>query len=212
MSRLDAPAPPLTLSPDSRPGPEPGRRLFVLVPHLEIDAVMAARRVWELAHASNAHIQLIGLYVDAAQEPGLRRQMATLSAMLCDGRVFAETEAVFGKDWVEVIRSRWRAGDVVVCFAEHRLGPLNRPLSHILQSNLVTPLYILSRLDSGKDAHSNRFVQAAAWIGSLGIIAGFFLLQIQIGAPAQDWVHTSLFLLSIPVEIWTLWAWNALFD
>ena len=191
---------------------EPAHRLIVLMPYLEADLTPAARRIWELANVMGARVQLIGLYTDAAQEPSLRRGLVTVSAMVNDGKVSAETEIIFGKDWVEAVKSRWQPGDLVVCFAEQRMGLLRKPLSQILQTDLDVPLFIFSRLYPQNDSRSNWAAQIAAWAGFIAIIFGFFLLQIKIDHLAKDWTHIILPMLSIPVEVWLIWVWNSLFE
>ena len=140
---------------------EPARRLIVLVPYLEADLTPAARRIWELANVMGACVQLIGLYTDASQEPSLRRGLVTMSAMVNDGKVSAEAEIIFGKDWVEAVKSRWQPGDLVVCFSEQRVGLLRKPLSQILQTDLDVPLFIFSRLYPQNDSRSNWATQIA---------------------------------------------------
>lgn len=201
--------PALTVTSASIPHLQPARRLIVLVPRLDADLTAATRRVWELANATDAHIQFLGLYSDPAQEPSLRRELVTMSAMVKDGRVSAEANVIFGKDWVAAVKSRWQAGDTVVCFDEQRVGLSRKPLSQVLQSDLDVPLYILSGLYPQNDSHANWPAQAAAWIGSLAIILGFLVLQVKTIHLAKDWTIL-LQLLSIPVEAWLIWVWNSL--
>ncbi len=220
MNKLNSKHQSLTLSSASRSDPstlpsvagqrlEPARRLIVLVPCLDADLTAVARRVWELANAADAHIQFLGLYSDPAQEPRLRRELVTMSAMVKDGRVSAEADVIFGRDWVDAVKTRWQAGDMVVCFDEQRVGLLRKPLSQILQSDLNVPLYILSGLYPRNDSRSNWPAQIAAWTGSIAIILGFFVLQIKIDHLAKDWAIV-LQLLSLPVEVWMIWVWNSL--
>jgi len=114
MNKLDVSPPALTVSPASFSSLEPVRRLIVLVPTLEADLILVTRRVWELANTTDAHVQFLGLYSDPSQEPSLRRELVTMSAMVNDGRVSAEADAVFGKDWVDVVKTYYQAGDMVV--------------------------------------------------------------------------------------------------
>jgi hypothetical protein len=210
MNKLDSQPAPLTLSPALRL--ETARWLIVLVPNVEADLAAATRRVWELANAGDGRVRFIGLYENTVQELILRRQLVNMSAMVGNGgRIYAETELVFGRDWVEVVRSRWQAGDMVMCFSEQRIGPLNRPLSQVLQSNLDVPVYILSGLDPQNDLRSSWPAPIAAWAGSIAIIFGFFVLQVRIDHLATGPVHIILLLLCIPVEVWMIWAWNSLF-
>ncbi len=210
MTKIDVNPTALTLSSAPRLNLEPVRRLIILVPCLEADLTVVTRRIWELANATGAHVQFVGLYSDATQEPSLRRELVSMSAMVNYGKVSAETEIIFGRDWVNAVRSRWHAGDMVVCFAEQRVGLSRKPLSQILQSDLDVPLYILTGLYPQNDSRTNWLAQAAAWIGSIAILLCFFVLQVQIGNFAKDWA-TVLQLFSILVEAWSLWAWNSLF-
>jgi hypothetical protein len=189
---------------------EPTRRFIVLVPCLESDLTAVTQRVWELANATGAHVKFLGLCNDAAQEPGLRRRLVTMSAIVNYGRVSAESEVEVGSDWVDAVKSRWQAGDTVVCFAEERAGLLRGPLSQVLRSDLDVPLYILSGLYSQNDMRSKWPTQAVAWIGFIAIIFGFFMLQVKISQLEQDWTIV-LELLSTAVEFWLIWVWNNLF-
>ena len=190
---------------------EPARRLIVLVPCFEADLTAIARRVWELANATGMHVQFLSLYSDPAQEPSIRRQLVTISAMVKDDRISTEADIIFGKDWVSAVRKHFRSGDTVVCFAEQYAGSSRKPLSEVLQSDLGASVYILSGLYPRHDSRSNWLAQIAVWTGSIAIILGFSLLQIKIDF-AKDSAHAVLLLLSLPAEIWILWAWNSLFE
>lgn len=195
----------------SSPIIQPARRLMVLIPYLEADLAPIAYRVWELANASGARVQFIGLYTDATLELSLRRQLINLSAMVNDGKMIAETEVIFGKNWVDVVKLRWQVGDLVVCFAEQRVGLLRKPLSQVLLSDLDVPLFILSDLYPQNDSDSTWTTQIAAWVGSIAVIFSFFLLQVRIDHLAEGLPYIVLEILSITVEVWMIWAWNSLF-
>src|SRR5919106_1202120 len=107
-----------SLSPASYSDIELAHRLIVLVPDGDLDYAAATRRVWKLANDSGADIQFISLYKDISRESSLRRQLVTMTAMIQDGNVEAEAKVEFGNNWVDVVKSNWQAGDVVVCFAE----------------------------------------------------------------------------------------------
>ena len=187
-------------------------RLVVLVPDADVDYAAATRRVWELATNTGARILFIGLCHRAAQEPSLRRQLITMSAMAQDSKVPAEANVQFGTNWVDVVKSNWQAGDMIVCFAEQRAGLLYRPLSQILQSNLDIPLYILSGLYPQSPSRLNILSFIPLWAGLISIVVISFLLQIRIIALPQDWAQTTLMILSVMAELWLIWAWNNLFS
>lgn len=210
MTKLNYEHQPLTLSVASQPDLEPARRFIVPVTCPEADLTAVTQRVWQLASATGGQVKFIGLCNDPAQEPSLRRTLVTMSAMMNYGNVSADVEIVIGRDWVENVKSRLQTGDMVVCFDGPRVGPLQKPLSQILQSDLNVPLYILSRPRSQKDSRSNWLTGAAAWIGFIAIIAGFFMLQVKIDQFAESWTIV-LQVLVTAVEFWLIWVWNNLF-
>ena len=189
---------------------ESGSRFIVLVPP-EIDYSAATRRIWEHSNATGMRVQLLGLCKDAADEPGLRRGLFIMASLLQDGDVSAELKIEFGTNWVEAVKRTYQAGDVIICFAEQRTGLLHRPLSQILQSNLHASVYVISPLTPRKLTSANWLPQVMAWLGSVGIIAGSFLLQIRITSSPQDWIQTILLIFSVAGEIWFIYAWNDLF-
>ena len=184
--------------------------LIVLVP-ADADYTAATQRIWELAIATGTRILLLGLCKDAADEPSLRRQLVTMSALVGNGRVIAEAKVEIGTNWVQVVKRNYRAGDMIVCFAEQRAGLMQKPLSQILESNLNATVYILSGLYQPDGPRSNWLSTIILWSGFFGIIGCFLLLQVNIDPASKDWVHTTTLMLSIPVEFWLIWVWNSLF-
>jgi hypothetical protein len=212
MNKLDSQLQTLATAIDcpSQSNPHSVRHLIVLVP-TDSDYTAATRRIWKLANTLGAQVQFLGLCKDAAQEPGLRRGLITMKSLLQDGKVFAGLKIEFGTNWVEVVRRNYQEGDTIVCFAEQRAGLFHRPLSQILVSDLKVPVYILSGLSPKESLGSNWVSQAAAWGGSIAVIAGAFLLQIRITSLPQDWAQTTLLILTVIVETWLIWMWNSLF-
>jgi hypothetical protein len=189
---------------------ESARRLIVLVP-ADTDYAAVTHRIWKLANAFGCQILFLSLCPDEAQESSLRRQLITMSAMIQDGKLCVDARLEIGSNWVSAVRSEVQEGDMIVCFAEQRAGLLHRPLSQILQSDLKAPVHILSGLSPQNPSQSNWRSQIMGWIGSMGIIAGAFLLQIRIVAMPRDWAQTILLILSVSAEIWLIGVWNSLF-
>jgi hypothetical protein len=208
MNKLDSISTSVTLSTLS---PEPANWLIVLVPGIEADLTTATQRIWELANAGSRRIRFIGLYENTAQELVLRRQLANMSAMVNNTGIYTETENISGNDWAEVVRARSQTGDLIVCFAEQRVGPLKRSLSSILQSSQDVPIYILSSTYLQKEAGFNWWTQIFAWTGFIAILAGFFLVQIRIHHLLEGWGRSTFVLISVCLELWMIWVWNELF-
>src|SRR5512147_611073 len=144
MTEINTRKPAMMVSPAAQESPEPPCRLVVIVPAGEVDVTTLTQRVWETAKATGAEVRLLSLYEDATQQPGLRRRLATMSAMINSGEVRAEAETLPGRDWVEAVGARLQPGDMLVCCNEPRGGSPSKPLSQIMQSNLSGPVTILS--------------------------------------------------------------------
>ena len=207
---------PVTSSSDSEvlqgQHPSPGGRLIVLLTQPEVNIPLAAKSVWELTKTFGCHVQFLGLCRDAAQEPSLRRQLIAISAMVQDGYLFTDVKVEHGKNWLELVRSTWQAGDALACIAEQHTGLMHKPLSQILEANLGTSVHILSGLDQSDRPPSNWLSGLAAWTGSIGLILGFFWLQEKITQMPNDWAHSSLMYLSLFLEVGLVWGWNSLFS
>jgi hypothetical protein len=134
-----------------------------------------------------------------------------MASLLKDGKVSTDARVEIGTNWLTAVRRIFHPGDMIVCFAEQRAGLLNRPLSQILKSDLEAPVYILSGLSSQGVPERNWWSQAVAWAGSIAIIVGAFLLQIQITSAPQGWAQNVLLILSVIGEIWLITAWNRFF-
>jgi hypothetical protein len=209
MNKLDVNNPALTLSPAFYSDPGSARRLIVLVPESEADTSGAARKIWELANALGSRVQFLGLCKDEEREPSLRRQIIAMSTLVGGDSVPVESKIEFGGNWLDVVKSNLREGDVVACFAEQRIGFAYRPLSQILEANLNATIYVLSGLQPER-RNLNWLSNALAWVGSIAIIALFFWGQAKLTQMPQDWAHTSLLYLSIFIEAGLVWFWNSL--
>lgn len=186
------------------------RRLIVLISQ-GTDYSAATRRIWELAHATNMPVLLLGLCNDATEQPGLRRELITMASLLQAGKVTAEVKVDIGSSWLDSVRNHFQAEDRIVCLSEQRAGLLRRPLSQILESNFKATVYILPGLTL-KTSDSNRLLPSMTWLGSLGIVIGFGILQAKMVQLPQNSLQNALLILSIFPEFWLIWVWNSLFE
>ena len=211
MNKLDTKLqkPSFAVAPASHADPLAAPRFIVLIP-ADSDYRDSAHRIWEVAHAAGASVHFLGLCRDVADEPGLRRGLTTLAALVHDGRITTEVKIEIGTNWVQAVRNHYQHGDVFVCFSEPRTGLWQRPLPQILKSNFDAPLYILTNSTAPETAPNNWLTQAAAWSGSLGILVVSFVVQVRIGSLSKDWIQTFLLCVSVLVEVGLIWGWNSL--
>ena len=213
MKKLDVIPPAFAVAPASLSDLQPAPRLIVLVPELEADAAILARKIRDVAKALESRVQLLGLSKDAAHEPSVRRRLVTLSAMVEDSTIFVESKVEVGSNWLNAIQPHWHPGDVIVCFAEQRSRFGNKPLHQILQSSLNATVYVLSGVQIQKEySRLNWLSNALAWAGSIGLILGFFWLQANLIQLTQNGIQTILLYGSLIVEAGSIWVWNNLFS
>src|SRR6185436_10321634 len=99
MFTPDQTSPSLTLPSVSSVDTWLARRLIVLVPGVEIDQALVIHRVWELDHTLECSVLFLGLCRDVLEEPGLRRALITMSALLHDDWIAAEMKTEIGNNW-----------------------------------------------------------------------------------------------------------------
>ena len=189
---------------------ERSHRLIVLIPP-DSDCSGITRRLCKLAVETNSDIDLLGVCKDPSQEPALRRELVTVAALIRDTEVYVDIKLDIESSWVEAVKNIYQDGDMIVCIAEQTVGLRRRPLSQVLESTLKAPIYILSDAKPAAGL-STLLSQVIAWSGFLGIIAGFFLLQVKITQLPKDWSQTLLFILLLIPELGLIWVWNSIFS
>jgi hypothetical protein len=212
MNKLDIPSQNVILVPEhaSFPKPVAARRLIVLMP-ANVDCTAINHRIWELANESNSTVQILALYKDRDQEPSLRRELITMSALIQDANVPVEIKIEKGTNWLEAVKHNYHNGDMIVCPFEQPVGIQRRPLTQILESNLKVPIYILSGTQSARPQYKG-LMQLTAWLGFAGIIVGFFVLQLKVIQLEIDPFQSILLILLLVPEFWLIQAWNSIFS
>ena len=186
--------------------------MIVLIPGFETDHAPVIHRVWKLAHALACDVLFLGLCRDSAEEPGLRRALITMSALVQDGWISAEVKTEVGYDWLKVVKSNWRDGDLIVCFADHRTGLRQRPLGQILESKLNATVYVLTGPDQPGRRSAGWLSTLLLWTSFAVTVIGFFFLQVNLDRALKGWMNTATLSLTVIVEFWLVWVWNNLFS
>jgi hypothetical protein len=190
---------------------EQSRRLIVLVPE-EADFTTITRRIWELANTSGSIVQLLGLCKDTSAEMTLRRKLVTVSALIQAARIPVEIKVEIGSNWLNAVKCSYQEGDAIVCITDRFVGFPRKPLSQILESAIKGPVYVLSGIQSPKHKKNILAGMIAAWSGFIGIMIGFFLIQVKIMQVSKDGFQTLILLLLLIPEFWLIKVWNSLFS
>jgi hypothetical protein len=176
-----------------------------------MDAPAAARKILEVAGTSGRSVLFLGLCADRAQEASLRRQLIILSAMIRDAGFPFELKIESGRDWLPIVKSHWREGDALVCFAGQKAASRRTSLGLLLQTNIPATLYVLNvPSQAEKNARPKWLSSMLAWVGSIGIIVGSFLLQVRVDQTFSSWAAMPILFASLLAEGWLVWVWNNL--
>lgn len=205
----------IVLIPDGKPLP-PARRLVVLIPDLDSDETQLAQRIWALASPRELEVLFLGLCRSPYEESRARRRLATLAAITRDARTPVQTQLVISRDWIEVVRSVWRSGDLVVCHAEQCIRSWifrRRALSHSLLSAINAPVYTMSGFYPEWSSNENTPVPPLITNAiPVVIIGGFLGLQILIPNGSKGAAYTVLMSASVIAEYTLIALWNHFFN
>lgn len=210
MTKLDSI--PTSLTYPSAPHFDRGstNRLIVLFPAEVGDSPSQTHRIWEIAGSLGLNVLLLSLCDDYYEESQLRRQLITMAAMIGDAHICAEFQIKHGDGWVSHVKNVYQSGDVIACYAGHRVGLTQKLLYEVLRSQLEAPIYILSADHPMKNSKPKLLSQISFWLGALAIVSGFFWLEMKVTQLPQDWAHSLLLYLCVFVEFGTLWLWNSI--
>lgn len=203
--------PPATLLEDGLCIPDanvlPARRLIVLVPIEDVDAFHLSRRVWQLAACSGLSVLYLALPLDEHPAVSLHRRLAELAALTSDKSVQARWMVGGAKSWRQALENVLQPGDLLVCLAGQRsAGWINRHLllGEQMAKLLSLPVYLLGDVPLAVKQPPEWKKELLGWVTSIALIAGFFVLQVNIDRTALRPVSTLILCLSVVVEIYLL--------
>lgn len=187
-------------------------RLVVPLFDSDFDIGQLAQRIYRLAAPMGSKVLLVGISPDHLEEATIRRQLVTLAALIQDRSVFVDVLILGGVSWMKKMEDVIWPGDMIVIQANEELSIKGRSINQQLASHFQAPIYILSSLKSPRYKHAGYLSQLILWLGAIGIMAGFFWMQVKIDQLPKDWAHSTLLLVSVLVEFGLLLLWNSLFS
>jgi hypothetical protein len=196
-----------------RAGTTTSRRLVVLVPAGALDEARLARQIWALAAAGPRPVLYVGLSRSAADEPLVRRRLASLAALTRDEQVTARTRLATEQTWLRAAQAVQRPGDEWVCAAGEqapRWGPFGRrPLSEALRAGLGQPVNELAGVGAQADAdRAGARAWLGFWAGAAAVVAVFFWLEVRLAQLPDTPGRMALVLLVVVAEFAVLGWWG----
>lgn len=185
----------------------PGRLLFLVSSDMDYASMMGS--IWNMAAKSDLPILFLGLAGNASQEQEIHRGVTALSNLMRDGGFSVDVKIEREGNWLAVIQSLYHPGDVIVYSPNQRTNHGWQTLDQKLKSNLGTDVVVLCNT-SALQHGPHHFSEAFTWLGFIGVIIGFGVLQVKIVDVSKDALQSILLILSIIPELWLLWVWNGL--
>ena len=188
-----------------------GERLVIPLLDADIENSQLAQRIYRLAISMHSHVLLIGISPNHFEEASVRRQLVALAADIQERNVYVDTLILGGVSWMKKMEEIISPGDMIVIQAKEELSTEGRSRSHNFASRFQAPIYILSALKLPRSKHHGILSQFIIWLVAIGIMAGFFLIQVKIGLLPKDWAHTTLLGVSVLIEFGLIMVWNSMF-
>jgi hypothetical protein len=186
------------------------RRLIVVITEHDREQIDSSNLIWNWAVDTGSDVLLLGLLTHPGEEPRLRRHLVSLETAIRDSRVAVEIRVQAGGDWIGSIGAYWRSGDSLVCYEGEHANHRDQPLDQLLRSRFDVPVYVLPSANDSRESQPTFMPNAVSLSGSIGVVIGFFLLQVGIVQWLHDWVQTVVLAGSVMFEIGLVWAWDSL--
>jgi hypothetical protein len=191
-----------------------GRRLVVVVPDQDLDAVSFSRAIRSLAVPGFLDVLLVTIVHNEENELASRRRLATMATLVRDFDYEVETQVVWSRSWTGALRDLARADDVVLCppemnvrkgLRDHELlgEAINRQLG-------LTVRPMAGFFQKGRPGIKRFLLMIGYWAVILGILAGFFALESDVTKVATGWVSQIFLILLMAAEIGTIYLWTVI--
>lgn len=194
--------------PVAQPAVSQAPRLVVVLSAVEAEGMLAGQII-SVARDRGLKVLLLGLAESPEQEAEFRRKLITLAAFIRDGGSPVEIKIEIRRNWLASLKGMLGAHDLLACCVEDPTLTPRLPLSDTLSLQLERPVYVFSRPHRPVSSRRGLPMRLATWAGSLSILLGFLWLQLGAARSGNDTTSTALLLLSLPVEIGLMWAWNS---
>jgi hypothetical protein len=188
----------------------PAGKLIVVVTEQDLEQIDSSSLIWGWAAETGSDVLLLGLLAHEDEEPSLRRHLVSLAAAIRDNHVSVDIRVQRGENWIKSIKALWRPGDLLACCEGEDAGDQQGSLDQALRSVFEAPVYLLPAVTDARERQPTVMAHAVSLSGSMGVVIGFFLLQVVIVRWLHDWVQTALLSVSIMFEIALIWIWDSL--
>ena len=190
------------------PSAERGR-LIVIVPDVAEPALLAAR-IRLVAETRGQDVVMLGVASKSVSENDLRRRLTFLAAFLQGADVNVQFRVEEGQDWMPALLALLRANDLLACCVAEGSPGRGAEWLDQLSSQSDRPVYAFMDGNGVSQRGPGLLAGLAPWLASLGIIVGFFWLQVWLSQQGEGGAYSGWLLATVIVEIGLVWLVNVL--
>jgi hypothetical protein len=195
-------------------GGRSARRLVVLVPDQDVDAIRFSRAIRSVAIPETADVLLVTAVNSVESELAARRRLTTIASQVRDFDFKVEVRIVWNGSWIAAAREVACEGDRIACPPEmtvraglRKRQPLNVAIAHRLDLP-VTPLP--GFFQNSRSGFAQVLLRIGYWAVIVAIVAGFFVLESGASQAAQGWIGQMIVIVLMICELGAIYLWTAI--
>jgi len=187
-------------------------RLIVLLPESLAGDSNFARRIYTLAVQAQKDV----LYLTLLDKPGnvltMSRRIATMKAVTESNTVRVGCVQVPTGRWLQKLDEILRPEDSIVCHELQyvRQGPFKSlAIAEFLKSAVANEIILVKGYYQPQKAMVMEWIRSTVfWLGSLGILGGFTLLELQVTISLKGASNKLALAAILALEFSAVWIWN----
>lgn len=187
-------------------------RLIVLLPESLAGDADFARKIYALAVQSQKDVFYLTLLEKPSNILSTSRRIATMKAITESNTVRVGCTQVPTSRWLEKLREILRPDDTIIC---HEMQYVKQglfkslPIAEYLKSTIPNEITMVKGYYKPQKALVMEWVRSAVfWLGSLGILSGFSLLELQITMSLKGASNKLALAAILALEFGAVWIWN----
>jgi hypothetical protein len=183
------------------------QRLVIILPDANFDVFNLPRRILKLTAPERHQVLLVARPAAEENENRLRLRLATLASLVRDPFTTVAIQLVTEMPLELAVVQLSQPGDLLVCFAEHRLPRLTRQpaLAYVLAQQTHLPVYTLDGT-----VHEHQLNAQPRWIELITLLLGlaslvvFYIMEVWLDKHTTGGVRTGILIAAGVMEIWMI--------
>lgn len=185
-------------------------RLIVMIPTGN-DLRQTLRWLRGSTRSLPSKILLLGVNSTGIDESVTKEQLEILASDLKNESRVIATGTATGPRWLSKVEQIVRNGDLLILFENGTANLGARTMVQEIKNRIRVPVLVIPNQHDPWFKRSKFRSQLVLWLGALGIMVGFFDVQLNLLQTPNNWTQTVLLCASVITEFFLLLWWNAFF-